>query len=32
MTHSTSYIPKGYHTVNPYLTVKGAAQLLKFVK
>jgi uncharacterized glyoxalase superfamily protein PhnB len=25
-------IPKGYHTVTPYLAVKGAAQLLDFVK
>lgn len=32
MTNSASYIPKGYHTLNPYLTVKGANQLLEFVK
>jgi uncharacterized glyoxalase superfamily protein PhnB len=25
-------IPKGYHTVTPYLTVKGAAELLEFLK
>ena len=27
-----SYIPDGYHTVTPYLTVHGASTLLDFVK
>jgi PhnB protein len=26
------YIPEGYHTVTPYLTVRGASRLLQFVK
>jgi PhnB protein len=25
-------IPEGYHTVTPYLTVQGAAKLIKFLK
>lgn len=32
ITNRISYIPEGYRTVNPYLTVKDAAQLLEFVK
>ena len=27
-----SFIPKGYHTVTPYVIVRGAGQLLDFVK
>jgi uncharacterized glyoxalase superfamily protein PhnB len=29
---SISYIPAGYHTVTPYLTVKGVAGLIDFLK
>jgi uncharacterized glyoxalase superfamily protein PhnB len=29
---SVSYIPAGYHTVTPYLTVKGVAGLIEFLK
>jgi len=30
--HKVSPIPKGYHSVTPYLTVANAEQLLQFVK
>src|ERR1017187_7543217 len=29
---SVQYIPAGYHTVTPYLTVKGVAELIQFLK
>jgi PhnB protein len=29
---NVSYIPAGYHTVTPYLTVKGVAGLIEFLK
>lgn len=29
---ATKPIPEGYHSVTPYLTVQGAAQLIDFVK
>ena len=29
---AVNYIPQGYHTVTPYLVVKGAATLLTFLK
>lgn len=29
---SVHHVPKGFHTVTPYLTVRGAARLLEFVK
>ena len=29
---SISYIPAGYHTVTPYLTVKGVGDLIEFLK
>ena len=29
---SVQYIPAGYHTVTPYLTVKGVAGLIQFLK
>lgn len=29
---SSSHIPQGYHTINPYLTVDGAARLIEFLK
>ena len=32
MTKKIQYRPDGFHTVNPYLLVKGAAQLLDFMK
>jgi len=28
---SVNYLPSGYHTVTPYLTVRGASKLLEFV-
>jgi uncharacterized glyoxalase superfamily protein PhnB len=31
MTTATQSRPEGFHTVNPYLAVKGAAQLLDFL-
>jgi PhnB protein len=30
--NKVDYKPEGFHSVNPYLTVKGAAQLLDFLK
>lgn len=30
--NSVPYTPAGYHTVTPYLTVKGVAQLIDFLK
>lgn len=32
MTASKSYIPKGYHTVTPYLTVRNANEAIEFYK
>ncbi len=32
MTSSVKPIPDGYHTVTPYLIVKGAAPLIEFLK
>jgi len=32
MKTKTKPIPKGYHTVTPYLVVKGAAKLIDFLK
>lgn len=29
---AVNYIPQGYHTVTPYLTVSGAAKLLAFLQ
>src|SRR6266446_5470728 len=29
---AVSWLPKGYHTVTPYLVVRGVAQLLDFLK
>ena len=29
---ATSAIPKGYHSVTPYLVIKGAAQAIEFYK
>ena len=29
---ATNYMPEGYHTVTPYLTVKGASDLVEFLK
>jgi PhnB protein len=29
---AVNYIPDGYHTVTPYLTVRGASKLLDFLK
>lgn len=29
---AVNYIPKGYHTVTPYLIVEGAAKLIDFLK
>jgi PhnB protein len=31
-TATVSYMPQGYHTVTPYLTVREAAELIEFVK
>jgi PhnB protein len=27
-----SYIPEGYHSITPYLIVKGAAQAIEYYK
>jgi PhnB protein len=32
MSNKTSFQPDGYHTVNPYLAVKGASKLLEFLQ
>lgn len=32
MSNTVSYIPKGYHTVTPYLIVEGADKVIDFVK
>jgi PhnB protein len=32
MTRRTHHIPEGFHTVTPYLTVRGAEGLLDFLK
>ena len=32
MTSKTSYKPEGFHNVNPYVMVPGAARLLDFLK
>jgi PhnB protein len=32
MADNAQYIPEGFRTVTPYLTVKGAPQLLEFIK
>ncbi len=32
MSTQTKYVPDGYHTVTPYLTVQGVAQLIEFLK
>ncbi len=32
MKRSVKPIPKGYHTVTPYLLVKGAGKLIEFLK
>jgi PhnB protein len=32
MTKSTKPIPNGYHTLTPYLTVRGAAEAIEFYK
>ncbi len=29
---TANYKPEGYHTVTPYLTVRGASRLLEFLK
>ncbi|MFI5252522.1 MAG: VOC family protein [Bacteroidota bacterium] len=29
---AVNYLPKGYHTVTPYLTVNGAQKLIEFIK
>lgn len=29
---SVSYLPEGFHSVTPYLTIKGAAEALEFYK
>lgn len=31
-TEKVNFIPKGYHTVTPYLTVKGAGKMIDFLK
>jgi len=32
MTTKVQAIPKGYHTLTPYLNIKGAAQAIEFYK
>jgi len=32
MTNKTTRIPEGYHTLTPYLAIKGAAQAIEFYK
>jgi PhnB protein len=32
MPNKTNFQPEGYHTVNPYLAVKGASKLLEFLQ
>src|ERR1041385_8072572 len=32
MTKAKSYIPEGFHTVTPHLTVDGAAKYIEFLK
>ena len=32
MNRTVNYKPEGFHSVNPYLTVKDAAKLLEFLK
>jgi PhnB protein len=32
MTQAASPVPEGYHTVTPYLKIKGAAKALEFYK
>lgn len=29
---TTPYIPKGYHTITPYLLVEGAAEMIEFLQ
>ena len=32
MSKAVNYIPKGYHTVTPYLVIKGAAKAIDYYK
>lgn len=32
MSKATSYIPKGYNTITPYIVVKGAAKAIEYYK